>query len=77
MYFCTTQIGMSIINAIKFQSHKNIHDNKGDSRTNQKKNIIVKWNNIHKNHIKMAVLKRFFNFISFLFSIVIKFDIFT
>jgi hypothetical protein len=42
IYFCITQIGISIRNATKFQIHKKSHDKRGDSSTNQKKNTIVK-----------------------------------
>jgi hypothetical protein len=42
IYFCITQIGISIKNATKFQIHKKSHDKSGDSKTSQKKNTIVK-----------------------------------
>jgi hypothetical protein len=42
IYFCKTQIGISKSIATIFQIHKKSQTKKTDSRTNQKKNIIVK-----------------------------------
>jgi len=42
IYFCKTQIGISSMRATKFHIHKKSPTSNGDSKTSQKKNIIVK-----------------------------------
>jgi hypothetical protein len=65
MYFCNTQIGISKRRATKFQIHKKSPTNKIDSRTIQKKKIIVKWKSIQANPIKIQALYKLFSFILF------------
>ena len=63
MYFCKTQIGISIKKATKFHIHKKSHVKKTDCKTIQKKNTIVKWNKIQTNQIKIHTKYKFLSFV--------------